>query len=172
MKKNEKGFTLAELLVVVLIIGVLTALSIPQYTKAVERARATEAMSLVKNINEAVYTYAAERTGAAACPTSFRKLSITLPVEDDNSSSIDLENFRFVLGGATAAIIPGTSCPGVTAVRINGGEYDYVIWNPYRARTSSSRGATLACYSPLSKENSIDVCKSLGLYTEGAKPTP
>ena len=39
MKKNNKGFTLAELLIVVAIIGVLVAISIPILAKQLERAR-------------------------------------------------------------------------------------------------------------------------------------
>lgn len=39
MKKNTKGFTLAELLIVVAIIGVLVAISIPIFTAQLEKAR-------------------------------------------------------------------------------------------------------------------------------------
>ena len=50
----KKGFTLIELLVVVLIIGVLSSVALPQYTKAVERARAAEAVMDMGVLTQAV----------------------------------------------------------------------------------------------------------------------
>ncbi len=48
--KKKKGFTLIEVLVVVLIIGILAAIAFPSYTKAVEKSRTREAVQVLSTI--------------------------------------------------------------------------------------------------------------------------
>lgn len=53
----NKGFTLIEMLVVVLIIGVLAAIAVPQYEASIEKSRVAEALVLMKSIADAEQRY-------------------------------------------------------------------------------------------------------------------
>ena len=73
----KKGFTLIELLVVVLIIGILAAIALPQYTTAVEKARASEALALMGTLRYAGERY---RLQMAKWPgANFDQLDIEAP---------------------------------------------------------------------------------------------
>ena len=59
--QNNKGFTLIELIMVTIILGILAAVAIPRYTATVERAEAAAEDAVISSIRAGLETYATEQ---------------------------------------------------------------------------------------------------------------
>ena len=64
-KKGQKGFTMIELMVVVVIVGILAAIAIPIYGKYIKNARMTEATGRIGEIVTASKAWAQEHQDAS-----------------------------------------------------------------------------------------------------------
>ena len=73
---NKKAFTLLELLVVVLIIGILAGIALPQYQMAVDKSKFAGYQTLAKNLADAYQRY---RLAHDDAPQDLDELDIDLP---------------------------------------------------------------------------------------------
>jgi prepilin-type N-terminal cleavage/methylation domain-containing protein len=102
MKKTQKGFTLVELIITIVIVGILSLISGPIYEYYVEKARFTEAFSVLRAIADANTMYFVER--GLWC-NDIRELPIQIEgtlVNEDGAWRIQNDNFIYACVGDTS----------------------------------------------------------------------
>ena len=77
--RNTKGFTLIELMIVVVIIGILAALAIPRFSKASDRAKEKEADGILKQVYTLQQTYYAQNGAYAGTVADLQKVGFEAP---------------------------------------------------------------------------------------------
>jgi len=82
MRRKKQGFTLMELIIVIIIIGIMATVGFGQYKKMVERGRAVEARTIIGQIRTALATYALEYTNEP-CTDNFERLGLGAPKYPD-----------------------------------------------------------------------------------------
>jgi general secretion pathway protein G len=83
---NQRGFTLIELMIVVAIIGILTAIAFPLYANLQARARVAKAQADVRTLASAVVVYSAH-TGALPPSGDLSPLTSTVADPQTNTTA-------------------------------------------------------------------------------------
>lgn len=160
--KFRAGFTLLEMLTVVIIIGILTSLALPQYRRAIQKARYTEAINMLRVIYDS-----GERLAATLGYRDYNALFAADPDKagfnhmdmfDTNmmrqcrlATDFDLmcKNFEYALG-----------TDSIRAIRASGASDNHTVISFYRADVPY-----LTC-TPGGK--SLAICDAINLPVEDA----
>ena len=92
--KNQKGFTLIELIMVTIILGILAAVAIPRYASTVDKAEADAEDAVISSIEAGLETYAIEQlmdNGRRSWPTNPFDALETKPAGYDADDSDDAD---------------------------------------------------------------------------------
>ena len=110
MKKDQKGFTLIELMIVIAIVGILAAVALPAYTNYTERAKFAEVINATQAIKVAVEECYA-RTGALTNCNSTSGNSTTNAINALVAGASGGDYVTSVAVGATGNIVAQGAAP-------------------------------------------------------------
>ncbi len=85
--KEQRGFTLIELIMVIVILGILAAVAIPTYVNLKSKAQEAAEEGVVGGVRAAISVYYASTAagGTAAYPTNLDSVSDTADADKDNA---------------------------------------------------------------------------------------
>ena len=148
---NNKAFTLMELTAVVLILGILAAIGLPQYERAMEKSRAAEAFTMLGNIVTAEEMYVLQ-TGEFT--DDFSNLMLQMPLQPKNKDA----SGSYSSGTGKAFDYDLSDCQyntcTISAHRLQGANYAYEIRLSDMDMTGNKGVRT--CHS--SDEKGIQIC--------------
>ena len=149
--ERHSGFTLIELLVVVLIIGIMAAIAMPQYQKAVLKARMIQGITLLNSIKSAEESY---YMANGFYTQNFDDLDLSMP-----AGGVTEEGVMRYSNGFTYYLMSPADPHSIYA---SYGPENRMAWMIYLNNVPSANKGQVKCYSYNNNKITEAVCQGLG----------
>ncbi len=134
--KNQKGFTIVELLIVIVVIGILAAITIVAYNGIQNRAKTTKSQSAASDVQKKAEAYNAINEHYPLTPADFAGDSAL-----STGNAVSLTEPTDAARATTAHYVP---CPAsATASTITGAHIHYYDFSGGAFTTAASGGKSL-----------------------------
>lgn len=119
MNKKMRGFTLIEVMIVVVIIGILAAIAYPSYQEHVRKSKRADAQASLMELSQFMERYYSAngkyRTAANAAPTlPFASTPRSGGAANYNLALSAISDFGYTLTATPAGSMAGDSCGNLT----------------------------------------------------------
>ncbi|MFK8398824.1 prepilin-type N-terminal cleavage/methylation domain-containing protein [Pseudomonas sp. BGr12] len=140
MRRQQQGFTLIELMIVVAIIGILASVSIPLYSDYSSRTKAAAAVSELAAVKTAVSLCFSETDKLEDCKAGAYGIPLTLKTDNISSYKVEADGIIEVSTSATGA--DGTAL-AMTMTPSKSAGATHVAWKTEGTICNSDRGIKL-----------------------------
>jgi type IV pilus assembly protein PilE len=140
--KRKRGFTLLEIIIVIIIIGVLATLGFTQYGRMVERSRGSEARAICGDIRKFAMAHYMENGSLQSPAFSAALANIGASGDQIPSACRTSHYFRYgiVVTGASSLTITATRCTAGGKTPDNAAATTYVLTSDLAAGTDTVGG--------------------------------
>ncbi|MBO7237871.1 MAG: prepilin-type N-terminal cleavage/methylation domain-containing protein [Elusimicrobiaceae bacterium] len=153
----KKGFTLIELLVVVLIIGILAAIALPQYQKAVLKAKLHTGIPLVESLYQAQQAYKMANGDFAS---DIDDLAVDVPGRESCTKTQNIAMSKYACKYGTIGIYDTAS--DVQYI-VKGSAIAYLHYlKDYESGDLERKAGEVWCFAETENKAANQVCKSMG----------
>lgn len=110
MRLTQQGFTLIEVMIVVVILGIISAIALPSYQEHVRRANRAEGMAFLQDVAARQERYFAQNNTYITAASDYKKLGLNALTSETGKYTLAITNANSYTLSATPTSFSDPKC--------------------------------------------------------------